>query len=117
MDEYNLIGYVPPDFPVLTQLSDGRWRQTWTLQLSEDQTFEQDLRSVEQQLSSEEIEVKLLKHGKTIDVEVTTLRWQLEDDLIIWTFNMFEVLNTMIHGIETIQGQEKRKWVRSLRRK
>jgi hypothetical protein len=117
MNDYSIAGYEPPDFPALSQLSDGKWQQIWALQLSEDQTSEQNLRSIEQELSNGEIVVKLLKRGRTIYVEVTTIRWQLDDDLIIWTFNMFEILNTKIHGIESIQGQEKKKWVRSLRRK
>jgi len=117
MNDYSNIPIIYPNFPHLYHLADGRWQQIWELQLSDEQTTDQDFTSIQEMLSNEEIEVNIIKKDRIIHVEFTTIRWQLDDDLIVYSWKMFEVLNTRIHGIDSIQGQSKEVWVRSLRKK
>ncbi len=115
-----MLGYdensiIVPNFPVLSQLQDQTWQRVWEIQLSGAQDVEPDLNSLQDRLSNHEIKVRITKSDKTLYVEVTTIRWSLEDDLIGHSWRMFEVLNESIESITTIQGQHKALWIRSLR--
>jgi hypothetical protein len=115
-----MLGYdensiIAPNFPVLSQLQDRTWQQVWEIQLSAEQDVELDLKPLQEHLSNHEIKVRITKNDKTLYVEVTTIRWALEDDLIGHSWRMLEILNENIEGIATIQGQHKALWIRSLR--
>lgn len=65
----------------------------------------------ETELSNEEITITVEAQGKNLEVTVNTLRWSLDDDLIVYNFKILQGINDIIGEIEIIQGDVRDAWL------
>ncbi|MBK8138186.1 MAG: hypothetical protein IPK52_20625 [Chloroflexi bacterium] len=116
MDEYDVNSITIPDWPPLHQLEDQSWQRTWKIQRSQQQTIDADFTQIQEELSQDGIKVSIARVGEEIHVQVTTIRWGWDDELIVYSYKLLDILNQKIVGITAIQNQQKELWIPHLRK-
>lgn len=111
MNEYDASKINWVKWPETKQVDDETWIRVWDVVLVNEVKDEESIAKFETELSNEEITITVEAQGKNLEVTVNTLRWSLDDDLIVYNFKILQGINDIIGEIEIIQGDVRDAWL------